>query len=187
MIFSAGTLDGIKSGAVTLAFRRWSTPRVKAGSTQRTRVGVIAFDSVEEVTAITEADAKDAGFSSAEELYGVVDRTAHGPSLYRIALRYEGADPRVALREADDLTPDDVDDLRRRFARMDARGAWTEPTLRLIGDNPGVVSTELARTLGANRAPFKQRVRKLKELGLTESLEVGYRLSPRGVALLKLL
>jgi len=28
-------------------------------------------------------------------------------------------------------------------------------------------------------------VRKLKELGLTESLEVGYRLSPRGRALLE--
>lgn len=27
---------------------------------------------------------------------------------------------------------------------------------------------------------FKQDVRKLKELGLTESLEIGYRLSPRG-------
>jgi hypothetical protein len=27
---------------------------------------------------------------------------------------------------------------------------------------------------------FKTNVRKLKELGLTESLEVGYRLSPRG-------
>ena len=30
--------------------------------------------------------------------------------------------------------------------------------------------------------PFKRNVRKLKELGLTESLEVGYRLSPRGEA-----
>ena len=29
---------------------------------------------------------------------------------------------------------------------------------------------------------FKRDVRKLKELGLTESLEIGYRLSPRGVA-----
>jgi transposase len=34
------------------------------------------------------------------------------------------------------------------------------------------------------RHPFKADVRKLKELGLTESLEVGYRLSPRGRALL---
>ena len=31
---------------------------------------------------------------------------------------------------------------------------------------------------------FKRRVRQLKELGLTESLEVGYRLSPRGRAVL---
>ena len=31
---------------------------------------------------------------------------------------------------------------------------------------------------------FKRRIRMLKELGLTESLEVGYQLSPRGRALL---
>lgn len=34
---------------------------------------------------------------------------------------------------------------------------------------------------------FKRRVRQLKELGLTESLEVGYRLSPRGRAVLECL
>jgi hypothetical protein len=34
------------------------------------------------------------------------------------------------------------------------------------------------------RLPFKANVRKLKALGLTESLDVGYRLSPRGEALL---
>jgi hypothetical protein len=33
--------------------------------------------------------------------------------------------------------------------------------------------------------PFKLNVRKLKALGLTESLEVGYRLSPRGAAFLQ--
>jgi hypothetical protein len=33
--------------------------------------------------------------------------------------------------------------------------------------------------------PFKLDVRKLKELGLTESLPVGYRLSPRGEFLLQ--
>jgi len=43
---------------------------------------------------------------------------------------------------------------------------------------PGVVSTELAPRLDLERLPFKQRVRRLKELGLTESLKVGYRLSP---------
>jgi hypothetical protein len=45
----------------------------------------------------------------------------------------------------------------------------------------------LARALGAEKMRFKQDVRKLKELGLTESLEVGYRLSPRGQAVLALL
>jgi hypothetical protein len=35
-----------------------------------------------------------------------------------------------------------------------------------------------------DRPEFKQRVRRLKALGLTESLQVGYRLSPRGMAFL---
>jgi hypothetical protein len=35
------------------------------------------------------------------------------------------------------------------------------------------------------KAPFKANVRKLKGLGLTESLEIGYRLSPRGRAVLR--
>jgi hypothetical protein len=35
------------------------------------------------------------------------------------------------------------------------------------------------------RQAFKLNVRKLKELGLTESLEVGYRLSPLGEAFLR--
>ena len=43
---------------------------------------------------------------------------------------------------------------------------------------------DLAEALGRDRASFKLDVRKLKELGLTESLEVGYRLSPRGRAVL---
>jgi hypothetical protein len=38
--------------------------------------------------------------------------------------------------------------------------------------------------VGREKLPFKRDVRKLKELGLTESLLVGYRLSPRGRALL---
>ena len=47
-----------------------------------------------------------------------------------------------------------------------------------------VVSTTLAESAGIERADFKLNVRKLKALGLTISLDVGYRLSPRGVALL---
>jgi hypothetical protein len=54
----------------------------------------------------------------------------------------------------------------------------------LIAAQPGVVARELAAGVGLPRDDFKVRVRRLKELGLTESLEVGYRLSPRGRAYL---
>ena len=54
--------------------------------------------------------------------------------------------------------------------------------LRLIGDRPGVRAGDLAAELGRERLAFKADVRKLKALGLTESLEIGYRLSPRGRA-----
>jgi hypothetical protein len=47
-----------------------------------------------------------------------------------------------------------------------------------------VRAADLAAAAGRERHPFKTDVRKLKALGLTESLEVGYRLSPRGLALL---
>jgi hypothetical protein len=49
---------------------------------------------------------------------------------------------------------------------------------------PGVVSTDLAAQAGQERRAYKMRVRRLKALGLTESLERGYRLSPRGRAYL---
>lgn len=92
------------------------------------------------------------------------------------------------LSEQAELSAGDIDDIKRRLDRMDARspvGAWTRATLRLVHDHPGVVSTELARKIGMERFAFKANVRKLKRLGLTHSLDVGYRLSPRGRAFLE--
>jgi hypothetical protein len=63
-----------------------------------------------------------------------------------------------------------------------ADGPWTAETLRLIAEHPGLVARELAKIAGRERDPFKEDVRKLKALGLTISLEIGYRLSPRGEA-----
>lgn len=45
-----------------------------------------------------------------------------------------------------------------------------------------VFRADLALELGLETLAFERDVRKLKELGLTESLEIGYRLSPRGRA-----
>ena len=52
---------------------------------------------------------------------------------------------------------------------------------------PGHRVDDVARHADQDRPVFKLNVRKLKELGLTESLEVGYRLSPRGEAVLRAL
>ena len=104
-----------------------------------------------------------------------------------VATGTAGADPREALRRRRELSDGELAGLRARLDRLDRAagdGPWTVATLRLIGDRPGVRAADLAAAVGRERQPFKTDVRKLKNLGLTESLEVGYRLSPRGQAYL---
>ena len=189
MLFEQRLWPGLADGTVTVTFRRWRRPRARAGGRHITPAGVLAVDAVAEVdpAAITEDDARAAGFGSLAELLGRLDRHGDGP-VYRVDFHHAGADPREALRQADALSEEELAGLRARLDRLDraARdGPWTVATLRLIGDRPGVRAADLAGLRGQERHPFKTDVRKLKELGLTESLEVGYRLSPRGRALLE--
>jgi hypothetical protein len=107
--------------------------------------------------------------------------------VYRVALRHVGEDPRIALRGADSLSAAEVEAVLARLARLDRasrHGPWTAGVLRLIEERPAVRAGDLAECLGRERLAFKADVRKLKELGLTESLEIGYRLSPRGRVIL---
>ena len=78
-------------------------------------------------------------------------------------------------------------DVLQRLARMDAArdSPWTDRILTLIAANRGARAADLAGRVGRETRLFKADVRKLKELGLTESLDVGYRLSPRGQAILR--
>jgi hypothetical protein len=181
MLFRLEVLRRIGTGEVTLAFRRWRRPTVKAGGTLRTRVGVLAIDSVELVDEedVTDEDARRAGAVNRQALLA-----GKGP-LYRIEFRLAGPDPRIALRERSDISPAERAEIDARLARLDAasrHGPWTAAVLGLIADRPATRAPDLAASLGRETAPFKADVRKLKELGLTESLEVGYRLSPRGRA-----
>ena len=92
------------------------------------------------------------------------------------------------LAEKSQLTPEDVDDITRRLTAMDEKsdvGPWTRRTLQLISEQPGIVSTVLARQMQMDRYAFKDLVYKLKQLGLTYSLDVGYSISPRGRAYLR--
>jgi hypothetical protein len=186
VLFRNDVLAGIAAGEVTLAFRRWRRPTVRAGGRLRTRVGELAIDSVEPVQeeAIGEADALRAGAPDRRTLLAGLSKQG---TLYRIELRLAGPDPRVALRERSELDASERAELEARLRRLDRagrHGPWTATVLGLIAEQPGTRAAELAARLGREKAPFKADVRKLKELGLTESLETGYRLSPRGRAYL---
>ena len=183
MLIRRPVLDAIVAGAVTVLFRRWDRPRVRAGGTQRTVVGVLEFTAVEPTTLaqLRADDARAAGYPSVTALRAA--QIGEG-QLYRIAVRSAGPDPRVALRAQDQLSAQDREAIAARLARLDRLDPWTAVVLRLIAEHPGVRAPDLAASLGREIRPFKHDVRKLKELGLTESLEVGYRLSPRGRAFL---
>jgi hypothetical protein len=189
VLISRATAEGIADGSITLAFRRWDRPRMRPGSTQRTPAGVLQVVDVEEVdpATLTEDDAARAGVRSLADLHRLLDRRA-GAHVYRMRVCAAGPDPRVALRQHDRLTGEDRRAIDERLDRMDSArvgGPWTREVLRLIADRPGVRAPDLAAVQGRETLPFKRDVRKLKELGLTHSLEVGYELSPRGRAYLR--
>lgn len=187
MLFKQAFLDGIQAGAITRAFRRWQRPTVKAGGTLLTPIGQLGIGEVTPVSLaeITSKDASRAGWDSLEALRKELQR-GDGGQIYRIELGPLRPDPRVALRE-EGLDAGTADDLRTRLDRMDVRaatGPWTRRTLEVIRDHPGVRAGDLCAKVGLDMMPFKVNVRKLKALGLTESLGTGYRLSPRGRAYL---
>jgi hypothetical protein len=188
MILRRRFLQGIADGTVTLVFRRWRRPTVRAGGTLLTAVGQVEIRSVDVVEPgrITESDAARAGYSSLDELRRELAERTEG-TCYRIELGALRPDPRVVLRETPIDDEAELDRLRARLRRLDERapaGPWTRQALELIAARPAVRAGDLCVALGRDKPSFKTDVRKLKALGLTESLEVGYRLSPRGEAVL---
>jgi hypothetical protein len=189
VLFKRGFLDALTAGDADLAFRRWDRARVKVGSRLRTSHGVLEVLEVEgtPMSKISARDAKRAGFDTRAQLIELLKNRRSG-RVFRVRLRLAGEDPRKALRKRSRLSKSELAELANRLDRLDRasrHGPWTARVLRLIEERPGVRAGDLASKLGRERLAFKRDVRKLKELGLTESLEVGYRLSPRGRALLR--
>jgi hypothetical protein len=188
MLIKQAVLKQIASGAVDRAYRRWDRPRVRCGTQLRTAVGLLRVEAVDQVhiERISERDARRAGYTSRSALLQIL-KSIGGGAVYRIKLRHAGADPRVVLRRQHRLSKTDLAEIAQRLHRLDASGKrpWTADFLGLIADNPAVRAGDLAAARGLETLLFKRRVRRLKDLGLTESLEVGYRLSPRGAAVLR--
>jgi len=182
---SPAELDAVVAGTVDLAFRRWDRPRVLPGTRMRTRVGLVEVTAVDVVdpAGLTEDDARRAGARDLAALRRGLGED-HGRPVHRVGLRFAGEDPRAVLRRTVP-TDDEVAALQARLDRLDrasSTGPWTAATLALVDAHPERRAPELAEELGRPTPEFKRDVRKLKELGLTESLDIGYRLSPRGEA-----
>lgn len=183
MLIRNAHLAAIATGQLSLAFRRWRKPSIKAGGTLRTAIGVIAIQAVDVVSnaSLSSADAQAAGYSSLADLKAELSKRSGG-NLYRIRLHLAGPDPRVQLRSESKIALTELAEISRKLERWDARsthGPWTESVLRTVDQMTACKAADLAVRLCLEKEWLKIRIRKLKELGLTESLESGYRLSPR--------
>jgi hypothetical protein len=189
--FEARFKELIRAGAISLTFRYWHAPRVRVGAEYRVAPDItIRVGSITPSGRITAADARRSGFESVAALRAYLTRTVRGEArtLYRIEFERvtPAADPRARLARQ----PLDRGALRTLEAKLDAMdhrsptGPWTRRVLEMIDAAPGRRAGDLAAAIGWETPRFKQHVRRLKTLGLTQSLEVGYRLSVRGRSLL---
>jgi hypothetical protein len=190
VLFAQRFAEPIARGEVDLTFRRWKRPQVRPGRPYRTLVGRLHVDAVDEVEPgrVTADEARRAGFPSVDALLAEAGRhAADGTPLFRVRFhRLEEPDPRSTLA-ATPPSPADAGEVAGKLDAMDRRsthGPWAWAALRAIAAEPGRRAPDLAAAAGRETAPFKADVRKLKALGLTRSLPVGYELSPRGRAVL---
>jgi hypothetical protein len=182
MIFKFHQLKAIKSGEITYAFRRWEKPNVKKGGSMKTAIGVIRFTEVEPIKeeAITKTDAAKAGFENVDLLLKYLNKGTSG-TIYKVKVKYESEDPRIELREKTELTDNEFQKIKTKLERLDkTRGPWVLIVMKLIKRYPERRAGDLAEIMKMDKLDFKVNVRKLKNLGLTISHEIGYSLSPLG-------
>jgi hypothetical protein len=189
MQFEPRLRQGLRDGSITVAFRRWRRLQVVTGHEYRTGAGRVLAESVAVISPddITPELARAAGFP---DIQAAVADLRGDPELPLYCVRFHalnGPDPRDELARTAGLTDADVETIGKRLARLDAaskRGPWTRAVLEQIASRPAESSALLAADLDWDRPDYKLHVRHLKALGLSISLDVGYRLSPRGHAYL---
>jgi len=190
MLLNKNLQNRIKNSEIDLVFRKWNKKTVREGGSLLTSVGVMKIHSIDLVTLdeITLEDVGRAGFSSKQELLESI-QDKPGGVLYKIKITYDKEDPRKALREKTDITDEEFNEIAASLKRIDeysTNGSWTHAFLIVLDSNKYVYSKDLSEIFQLDQSWVKRNIRKLKEIGLTESTKKGYRLSPRGREFMKL-
>lgn len=189
MLIKQKHLEGIMSGDISLAFRKWKNLSVKKDSLLKTSIGVVKITDITqtELAQISEDDAKQAGYDNVNALIGELEKTVNG-AIYKIQLSYHSPDPRIDLRQKSQIPDEELEALKEKLLNLDKysnQGKWTTKVLKAIRENPKLSAVELAAKVNKEKEWLKVNVRKLKNLGLTISHEPGYTLSPLGEYVLK--
>ncbi len=181
MQFTKEFKAGIRAGTVTRTYRAWKKPQARIGGRYN-----LHPDGVIEVTAIsreapgriTDTDALASGFTSAAALR---NHLGSRTDVTLVEFRYLGSGL-VGQPDREQVSDDALETLIGKLDGMDARSdrPWTDRVLKAIADQPGLRAGDLAPAFDWDTPTFKRQVRKLKAMGLTRSLEIGYELSERG-------
>ena len=186
MQFKKPFKEAIARGQLTLTFRNWQRPQVKVGGQYNIPPhGAIEVTSLSQLpfSDVTSKQAQAAGFSSCADLQKTLG-VSLSSLVWRVEFEYLGSNA-VNQAPTDVLSADELAACAQKLAGYDKSYRWTQLTLQLIDQTPGTRAADLAHQVGLDVVVFKRNVRKLKALGLTESLEVGYRLTARGQQILK--
>lgn len=191
MLIKQKQLDGILSGKISLAFRKWKNLSVKKDSLLKTSIGLVKIADITEteLSQITDDDAEQAGYDNAKTLISELEKTVNGV-IYKIQLSFHSPDPRIDLRQKSQITDVELEALTEKLLNLDKfskQGKWTTKVLKAIQENPKLPAVELAVKVNKEKEWLKTNVRKLKNLGLTISHEPGYTLSPLGEYVLSVL
>lgn len=189
MLFKQKHLDGIKEGKVSLAFRKWKSTPLKKGSLLKTSVGIVEITDIAIINQphINEIDAQKAGFINLESLLKSIYSEDAG-KIYKIHVRFLKEDKASKPKEKSSLSQGEIDMLKAKLLQMDKyarHGFWTKDILTSIKDNPKLSLTQLSEKTGKTKEWLNLNIRKLKNLGLTVSLDPGFDLSPTGKLLME--